>query len=899
MNRSSNKLAHVIFLSFLTFAFIFVSAPARAAPITIPLDGLAQIPAGSPQQPGETIDAFRARRLLEQVGELGLHVDAGLIFAHFPIEATTQELATRCPVPLPKSIHTNAAEVAVNLGSDSTVTFNLDSLRDLSVRFDVIGELHATTNAAVQWGQAIPFVGNCEKVGTDNGTLTVHLPFALQFSVNIRLDPQFDEQQLVFIIDKFAIADGSLELGSGWIDPDFGSVSLTDSVINAFEDNLLGRLRARGLDRFTSNLSRLNNRFAGLNEAGNPDPALEPFNGLTTFPLLTDATNQETAAALARELNLGNLIIQFFDTRGPDVLLQLLVLNGEQRSQFLAELGSTILCDAVLARYESTVAPQTPIYTIDANNNCVAAEPFGVDQGRYFLDQGCATEVAFRPTPAAEFCAATFGKTAKEILGNAAAWAPDREQVNNVLPQVDSRDWTALRSTRLNIGVLSNDAVSVPFTKQFNYKQVSTIATEPACSLEMRVSKKDIAATGLRPLLAIHGGTWESRGLSWIGLEATVAHFTERGFVVFAPFHRLVGSDDANAACNGAGWRDVVADVGDALQWVVSNGPALGVAPQPVTVFGQSSGAHLAAWLEVTRAADVQQALLYYPPSDMLTFVRDAFDGGPLTPFRSFGLNALARFFGARLGSSEINFDRINLAAATAATPPEQWRERVADDAIDWSRVDWSRPSIYLSRCAQAVQVDTAAIDPANVPRPLIDCAKQELGEFIAANAFHQRLSPLSPPAFVIHGVADSLVPWQQTAGLCDALAAAPIGAAPNGAADTPVVCGRSQIHLIEGAQHALDLGLCAGSLCPAGQPGSPTRQAVHDTLVAGLDWISTPPSITPPSTSSPSTLGENTRGTRSSSGGGGAVTQDAWMLILLVAATRRRQPWRYRMRSA
>lgn len=863
---------------------IMASAVVFAAPITIPITAISTIPAGAPQQPDESLDAFRARRLMEQLGALGLNAETGMVFSRFPVEASSQELATTCPVPLPKAIQTDATEVQVNLDPQSTVTFNLDSLRDLSVRLDLVGELHAMTAASVQWGQAIPFVGNCEKIGTDSGTLTVHLPFVLRLSINVRLTPQFDDQQLAFIVEKLAQAEGTLDLGDGWIDPDFGGASLTGAVIKAFEDNLLGRMRDRGTQQFSSNIQRLNNRFAGLDAAGNRDETIDPFNGATVFPLVKDAASNETAVAIARDLNIGNLIITLFDTRGADVLLQLLVLDDAGRKQFLADLGASLLCDALLARYEATQAPQAPLYSIDGNNNCVATDPFGPDQNRYFLDGACATEVAYRPTSKPEFCAATLGDTAKGVLGNAAAWTVDAGQINDVLPQLSSRKWTALQSSRLNIGVLANDSLSVPYTKLINYKQIATNPGDPVCELEMRVYKKEIGATGLRPLLAIHGGTWESRGFSWVGLEATVAQFTERGFIVFAPFYRLAGTDDGNAACHGVGWREITADVDDALGWVDEFGAALGAGKQPVTLFGQSSGAHLAAWLTVTRATQVERALLYYPPSDVLEFLRGTREGGPFTAFRSFGENALARFFGARLGTREIRFDRINLTAANPNLGLDQWLEWVADDTVDWSTIDWQQPSIYLRQCAVATQVDLATIDPVNLPRTFVDCVKRELGEFISANAFHQRVSVTSPPVFVIHGIADSLVPWQQSAGLCQALAGAPLKVEPVGI-DTVIPCGGNRVmHLIEGAQHALDFGLCVGALCPAGAPGSPTRLAVNDTLVAGLNWIQESPPVAP-------VIVADTRRTARGSGGGGSVTFASLVGLLLVMMAGRRRP--------
>ena len=97
-------------------------------------------------------------------------------------------------------------------------------------------------------------------------------------------------------------------------------------------------------------------------------------------------------------------------------------------------------------------------------------------------------------------------------------------------------------------------------------------------------------------------------------------HFTDAGYVVFAPFYRLIGSADGTAACHNAALPDIVADVNDAFDWVLANQSQFGAGGQPV-VFGQSAGGHLALTLAAGRPGEVSAAALLYAPTDFADFV--------------------------------------------------------------------------------------------------------------------------------------------------------------------------------------------------------------------------------------------------------------------------------------
>lgn len=858
-----------------------------AEPVTVTLSDIAIAAPGTPQQPNESAQQFLARRLVEQFTQLGFDARTGFALSEFPLAESTQELARTCPVPLPKQAHTDASTVMIKLAPDSSIELTLDSIRALRVRFVLRGELHSATSAHVQWGQAIPFVGNCEKIGTDSGTITVHLPFVLDAAVELALTPQFDDANAQLIIDKLAKSIGSVEFGSGWIEPDFGGVSLTEAVINAFEGDLLGRIRDRGQQSVADSFSRLNNKLAGLDASGQRDPSIDPFNGPTRIDVLNPNDDSATARALLRALHLGEAIVTLLDTEGARLLTELAVLDEVRRKALFATVATDLLCGTIIDHYALPNATRVQLYASDGGN-CVVASDDQRDYGAYFSDSACRAPVAFRPTSREAFCA-TFAPNAKGTIGNAAAWTPDPAQPADPLPTVPSRSWTLLPSTQLNLGVLDGTANYQPYVKALAYKTVTTETGSGTCALEMRAYKQDIAATELRPLLAIHGGTWSSRGFSFVGLESTVREFTNRGFVVFAPFYRLVGADDGNAECNSATWRDVTTDIEDALAWVEQYGPALGAARQPVTVFGQSAGAHLAAWLAVRKSASVARGLLLYPPSDVLAFLNGAVPAtGALVKFRDFGLKSLTKLYGADPNNGSLRLERVPFGLLDIAALTSRATTTIPDDTFSFANIDTANPPRYLARCAGMTGVDLTTINDANVPAALLDCLKQDVAEFVVANSFDHQIGANTPGLFVIHGVSDELVPVEQSLALCDALA----GAAPLPPISTEhavLSCGNlSRAHVIRDAQHTLDLGLCAGTLCPAGAPGSATRSAVAESLLAGYDWVRP---TTTPSASAPTP--DAVVRPQAQREGGGALSPWVLGLVLFTFARRAVRPRR------
>jgi acetyl esterase/lipase len=376
--------------------------------------------------------------------------------------------------------------------------------------------------------------------------------------------------------------------------------------------------------------------------------------------------------------------------------------------------------------------------------------------------------------------------------------------------------------------------------KQLHYKTITGLPHgSGTCELEMRVYKSDVNAQDLKPLLALHGGTWRHRGFSFFGLEAGISQFTERGFVVFAPFYRLVGESDGNTECNGASWREVTADVASALDWIKANGSALGASNDRINLFGQSAGAHLAAWLASHRPNDVWKTMMFYAPTDALEFLAGAVPpGGPFDSYRRFGVDSLAQYFGAHNGSDELLLEQINFAGLTVPLLNDDWQTLIPDTVFNISQINPLDPPLYVAGCATATQTELSAINLSMPPTTLTLCMKQELSEFLIDNSFIHQLKMESVPIHILQGSGDTLVPYQQALSLCGAIdnSVLPVGVfAPLTSYD----CGQvSQLQIVKDAEHALELGVCLGSICPAGEPGSPVNDAATTALQTAYNWL-------------------------------------------------------------
>lgn len=261
-------------------------------------------------------------------------------------------------------------------------------------------------------------------------------------------------------------------------------------------------------------------------------------------------------------------------------------------------LGTALACSVT----ELLLAdmPVDPLYQF-SGAACTSVDPRDAEDDTLFSDADCQQPVAFKSTGMPEYCAAAVDA---ESLGNAA--------------DIASPVWTLSPGSQIDVGARPLENVIHPYMQRVVYRQVET--PQGSCQLEMRVYARHPAISGQRSLLALHGGSWSSRGFGFFGLELTIPHLVESGFVVYAPFYRLLGSSDGSVACNDSSIGEIVTDASAALDWLIDNASQYGSNGLPV-VFGQSAGGHLAASLMIDRAESVSAAVLFYPPTDFTDFL--------------------------------------------------------------------------------------------------------------------------------------------------------------------------------------------------------------------------------------------------------------------------------------
>lgn len=508
------------------------------------------------------------------------------------------------------------------------------------------------------------------------------------------------------------------------------------------------------------------------------------------LPTIQDFNNLDPASQALLKLVLdylyshtdiiGEFALDVVKNNWTEVLYYVLTDNRAGLAQLF---GYQALCPSVEKLKANMLSG--PLYST-ASGTCTAVDARTPGAGPFYATPGCTSEIGFQPENFPAFCRESFTAKPNPLLGNAAAWPTSNVEVDPLatLPNVSSK-WSLSSTAQLAVGVEPISNNHIPFVKRINFRQGGS------CALEMRVYKKDIAATNLTPLLWMHGGAWTYRSSGFLGMESLVSNYTEDNFVVFAPFYRLVGDKDGSAECRNATWQDMVADVEAALDWVKANGANLGANTSgKIAVTGQSAGAHLAGWLMTHRPLDVSRGLLVYPPTDLNDFLtRLQGVGGASFPPLSDSANTPYDSSSAQ----EIVETYLQLPLGGART------------------VDLNNPPLYVSENSYA----------------------QKIGA--GASAY--------PPAFILHGTRDSLLTYTQSLVLCQAYGGV-VNVDWSTTADLRAVfaCGdRSQMHLFKEADHAFEVCPFVGitSACRAGSQAS--AALLIASLQEGRQWLLNP----------------------------------------------------------
>lgn len=825
-------------LLFMMIIAVLVGLPTQTWAIinvNVPISDLTSRINGSVSSDGQPLKQYAIEQLQKEINNAGLVYTPNQIIGVFNISELQQDVGCS-PI---RRVILSPTTASLTMLEGTGFNLDVDGLKNAELQATLVGSAETNIPVEIQYAVKIPFINKCYTVYRSNGHLRVSMHFSSDLTFHVDMTPSYDADNTAIVVDKRGLLTGSVNFTQVDLQPDFGDTSLTNLLINVFEPKLRDSLKSLGTAEFTKLIGKTNNRLDGKDVNGNFDPNItNPFNSPTVYNLPAEIKNDSFRQTLIQEFNLPDVLFDSLSGVEGKLLYELFVGDAQTRSNALAAFGAGVACEAINNKYAINL-PNVPIYSLNSGS-CAVASLSAPDQGRYYSDPDCINEIAFRPADFADFCQAQLGPDAKQLLGNAASWQPDFNQANDPLPSIASQKWTSVPSSQFDMGVISKTGTNAPFMKRIKYKTITGLPRGTGtCELEMRIYKSSISATGLKPLLALHGGTWQGRGFSFLGLEATSNFLTQRGFIVFAPFYRLANDSNANIECNGAGWRDITEDVQDALDWVKVNGPKFGATSDRVALFGQSAGAHLSAWLATENSLDISKSFLLYPPVDVIDFLQGVSDGR-YTAYKNFGLKSLAILFGAQQGQSEVNLELIDLAGINVRTPPQSLAAFIPDSTFNLGNLDVFTPPRYLQYCAAKSGVSLQTLNLSLPPAALMTCLKEELSEFILSSSFIHKVGILTAPSYLIQGTADVLVPFQQSELFCSQVSGVEI---PTNLSSLPTrihqSCGpQLNLDIVQGAEHMLDFGMCVGRLCPAGQPGSATRQAVADALTEGFDWL-------------------------------------------------------------
>ena len=119
------------------------------------------------------------------------------------------------------------------------------------------------------------------------------------------------------------------------------------------------------------------------------------------------------------------------------------------------------------------------------------------------------------------------------------------------------------------------------------------------------------AAVGAPVIIFVHGGGWRvgSRRIFYPGVteDESFGRLVGAGFAVASIDYRLSGE---------ARFPAQLEDVNTALRWVRDAGPAAGVDPSRIVLWGESAGAHLVTLAAFGRS-DLRGVVAWYAPSDL------------------------------------------------------------------------------------------------------------------------------------------------------------------------------------------------------------------------------------------------------------------------------------------
>ena len=507
-------------------------------------------------------------------------------------------------------------DARLQVGDGSSLVFQLDSLSDAN-QFMFNLDLTIDASGRIQQKLGRKVFGRCYALARDNFNFTLSGSARLHLGawLDLQLETVAEGLQLSPVVDVYAQLDAleyRVEVDGALLE------HLTESELKA------GIEKALDPEEITAQADKVERQL---------QQEITDALGAETLTLDTADLDISQRAALEQFIHsdlAGKTTQDYIQENRPSLLHALLSDNPVYLRDFATAVASCGLMQNAWVNQ-----PVTTVFQ-EIEGQCRAVDSQQVSaSAELYTDEACTRKFLFSPMRWVDYCSETLDS---RRLGNAS------------IPQSPGSSWQQSPGTRLAFSVASIDAYHQPWMTRRNYKKVD--AGAGTCALEMRIYKQDIAATGLKPMMAFHGGSWSSRVLGFVGLESMISHYTEAGYAVFVPFYRLTDTKEGTTACHGVTGVEIGEDVNDALAWVSQHAAEFG-ATGPVSLFGQSAGAYLALSLAYHHPQQVANALLMYPPTDFARMI-EQIHSGELPPKTRQGQKAIEQFLGRSLAESSV-----------------------------------------------------------------------------------------------------------------------------------------------------------------------------------------------------------------------------------------------------
>ena len=184
--------------------------------------------------------------------------------------------------------------------------------------------------------------------------------------------------------------------------------------------------------------------------------------------------------------------------------------------------------------------------------------------------------------------------------------------------------WRPSVGSRFKIADFDQSERTVPYVKEVKY------AEKNSCNLSIRIFMKNPEEQlVLKPAIFIHGGAWQYRGVtSSIAVDPVIPYFTDKNYVVFSPFYRLLDEKSGPEECQSVTGQEIQDDILDAFNWIKDNLEKFGVDKNSgFTLAGQSAGGHLATFLAMEYPDYTEKVILLYPPLNFRSLLQKTLDG--------------------------------------------------------------------------------------------------------------------------------------------------------------------------------------------------------------------------------------------------------------------------------